>query len=277
MKRVLLSLLMLLVFGASVFSNDTFIDAAGNGNLAIIEEMLNSSININAKNHNGETALIYASQYGHTEIVKLLIDKGADVNIQNDHGYTALMYASTELKIEIIKLLIKAGADANIKTNDNEIVLNRVLGQLSGGSNNNNKNILEITKLIVASGVNLDTKDNKGYTPLLYIWYHSEGFYNGRAVGYDPTFDYILELYKILIRAGANVNAKDNNGITALIRASAYGYVEAVRFLIISGADVNVRDNRGRTALSIAAQWSRESSSSKKSDIEGMLKMAGAK
>ena len=48
---------------------------------------------------------MYASIYGHTEVVKLLVDNGADMNIKDVDGWTALMYASSYVYTEIINIL----------------------------------------------------------------------------------------------------------------------------------------------------------------------------
>ena len=52
----------------------------------------------------------------HTEVVKLLLDNGADINIKNVDGWTALMYAAEKGCKEIVKLRIDNKADLNIKT-----------------------------------------------------------------------------------------------------------------------------------------------------------------
>jgi len=46
----------------------------------------------------------------YTDIVKLLIENGADVNVKDKDGMTALMYASEEGYTEIVSLLKNAGA-----------------------------------------------------------------------------------------------------------------------------------------------------------------------
>ena len=43
--------------------------------------------------------------YGKTELVKLLLTAGADVNIKNNDGDTALIWASYNGYTEIVKLL----------------------------------------------------------------------------------------------------------------------------------------------------------------------------
>ena len=47
--------------------------------------------------------------------VKLLIDRGADVNAKDHNGQTALHGAATQGWNEIVKLLVKSHADVNAK------------------------------------------------------------------------------------------------------------------------------------------------------------------
>jgi len=54
-----------------------------------------------------KTALIHAAANGHTEIVQLLLEKGVDVNTKDNDGWTALMYAAWFRNENIIKLLNK--------------------------------------------------------------------------------------------------------------------------------------------------------------------------
>lgn len=65
----------------------------------------------------GNTALIWASGNGDVDMVQLLIDNGADINIKNKDGYTALIWASSEGHLDVVRLLLDAGANANIKDN----------------------------------------------------------------------------------------------------------------------------------------------------------------
>jgi ankyrin repeat protein len=65
---------------------------------------------VNAKNKDGRTALMFASERGHKEVVKLLIEKGAGVNVKDKYGWTALKYASENGHQEIVELLKSYGA-----------------------------------------------------------------------------------------------------------------------------------------------------------------------
>ena len=84
-------------------------------------------------------------------------------------------------------------------------------------------------------GVDVDTKDDNGLTPLQ--WAALEGH---------------KEIVELLIDTGANVNAWSKYG-TPLHYAASGGYKEIVELLIAKGADVNVKDVRGETALQKAA------------------------
>ncbi len=80
-----------------------------------IDELIKSGSNVNAKDGDDMTALMYASQNGSIVNVKKLIEAGADVNVVDVSGLTALMYASIEESDDVVKELIKAGADVNVK------------------------------------------------------------------------------------------------------------------------------------------------------------------
>ena len=73
------------------------------GHKEIVEYLLEH----NAEIHN---ALTIASYKGHKNIVEILIKNGANVNFKDYDGYTALMYANEKDFKEIIKLLKDAGA-----------------------------------------------------------------------------------------------------------------------------------------------------------------------
>ena len=75
-------------------------------------------ISINAKNNDGDTALILASRCIHINIVKLLLKFKANSNVKNNDGYTALTLASINGYTDIVKILLKNKANIDAKTND---------------------------------------------------------------------------------------------------------------------------------------------------------------
>ncbi len=70
--------------------------AAKAGNNWELKNLLNSGANVNLKDYDGWTALMYAVRYQeNTSIVDLLIDAGAQVKAKNSYNVSALMLAAT--------------------------------------------------------------------------------------------------------------------------------------------------------------------------------------
>ena len=100
------------------------INAAKEGDLKQVQELLDQGVEVDAKNENGITALMEAYGNGHMEIMQLLLEWEADVDARDTRtGTTILMAASTLGQIEIVKLLLEWEADANIKGNNGETAL----------------------------------------------------------------------------------------------------------------------------------------------------------
>jgi uncharacterized protein len=90
---------------------------------------------------------------------------------------------------------------------------------------------------LLASGVDINSRDKRGFTPLMY------------AAANDR-----VETIALLVRRGADVNARSDIGETAVICAIRYGRgkPETLKALIDAGANVNVVMSDGGTALSWA-------------------------
>jgi len=73
--------------------NEQLLQAAENGSLEQIKDLLAKGGDINAKNKEGEPVLMFAAEEGDLGVVKFLIDKGADMNAKDKNGRTAVTYA----------------------------------------------------------------------------------------------------------------------------------------------------------------------------------------
>ena len=85
------------------------------GRTEVVETLIESGADVNAKAYKGATALMGALSVGNTEVVKVLTEAGADVNAKSNEGWTALMSASQEGNAEAVEALIDAGANLNIR------------------------------------------------------------------------------------------------------------------------------------------------------------------
>ncbi len=201
---------------------------------------------------NGKTALIMAAEKCNFKMVKLLIEKGADVNLTlkgcpDDFYKNSLEYDMNKKKIEAmsynalnaavackqcadkfktIEFLLKSGAKIipSVIRADTVIYF---------GDNEN------IFKLLVASGLDINTRFYEGETALMAC---CEYRFDSGTAGY-------------LLKKGADVNICNDNGTSALMKAAKKGfYDERIAALIKAGANVNQVDKFGNTPLIYAFQ-----------------------
>lgn len=84
--------------------------AARNGRKEVVDLLLSRGADINAKERSGKTALFLAAENGHKEIVQVLLDKGADINVVTGRGDNAFSIAKKTGNTEIVDMLAKKGA-----------------------------------------------------------------------------------------------------------------------------------------------------------------------
>ena len=87
-----------------------FFKAVKSGNRNEVRKYANQ-VDINIKDSDGWTALMYATDTDDRKMISLLIELGADVNMQDDDGQTALMNAIFVNATKSANYLIKHGAN----------------------------------------------------------------------------------------------------------------------------------------------------------------------
>lgn len=97
--------------------------ASEKGNLEVVKLLLNGGANVRSKDKDGWTSFLAASQEGHIEVVKLLLEKGSNVNEKDKDNYTPLMAAACFGHEPVVKLLLEKGADINAKDNSGRTAL----------------------------------------------------------------------------------------------------------------------------------------------------------
>jgi hypothetical protein len=169
------SILMVLIFGRAVQSifqggkvnansdSETgsefkLVDASKQGRVGIVQELLTKGTDVNAKDHNGVTALIRASANGHMKVMELLLTNNADVNAKANNGVTALIAASQYEHVKVMELLLANNADVNANANNGVTAL-IVASKLWR---------MKAVELLLANNADVNAKDNAGRTPLFY-------------------------------------------------------------------------------------------------------------
>lgn len=131
-----------------------------------IKNIINKGVNINQKEENGMTLLMYiaenTSQFSCYGILHLLIKLGADINMKDNRGKTALMYASEfneySSNIETINLLINYNANVNEVDNKGMNALMYASKNIKSFSNENTVKVL-----LPLTDINHRCNNNKSY------------------------------------------------------------------------------------------------------------------
>ena len=259
------------------------LDAAKNGRVTDVLELLDEGVNVEFKDERGDTVLMCAARSGHTDCVRLLLDSGADKE-GNNNGETALIRATEWGRTDCVRLLLDVGADKEARTNCHDGFTTlmcaafhgntdclRVLVEAGGSIGATDSGGRTAIMLAAMNGfpscvqrlleieADAHAKDNFGWTALIFA-----AAADGRvsvdddpaavlAVETEQRLDRI-ECVRLLLESGADTNVKTVHGGSALIQASWTGCTECVRLLLKAGADKDaMNDHDGHTSLIVAA------------------------
>ena len=228
------------------------------------------------KDDDGVTPLHGAVYAGYKKIVELLVVQGADVNAKDDDGDTPLHNAAIEGHKEIAELLVVKGADVNAKDDDGKTPLDdaeevwedaspedkaakketanliRKHGGKSGAADSIHVAAMvgnvEAVQQHLDSGVDVNTKNKLGRTPMLYAIQggHKEiaELLVAKGAIQVPRFsitiavrDGDIEAVKQHLAVGTHVDATDSfyGKDTALNLAANFGEKEIAELLVAKG------------------------------------------
>lgn len=262
---------------------------------ALHKEMVEFLMSQGADINRGHTTPLHiAVQWWMPEVAELLLEAGADINVTDEEGKTPLYHAVVTIEwLTMVELLISHGADVNIWPENNQgnsplyhAVANGWLEIAEsfiaqGGDVNNGPqpalhiavegHSLEMAKLLLDAGAQINAQDEQGNTPLQFAFATGKLeiakllISRGADVSKAPQTalrmavkNGSVDLAKLLIEAGADINARDEEGNTPLHHAVAVSSwsTDLAKLLIEAGADINAPDKQGATPLHLAvATW----------------------
>ena len=102
---------------------------------------------------------------------------------------------------------------------------------------------LDVLKEILETGIDPNTDDDLGYTPLATVVTLSQGI----QTSYGQA--------QVLLAAGADPNRQDDLGITPIHHAARHGSESMMNVPLAGGGSPNLSDNRGETPYELALKW----------------------
>ena len=199
-----------------------FIDAATQGNVAKVKEMLRADPSLaEAKDENGLSVILKATYYGQRDVVEALLASGVELNL--------FEAAATGQTGRVGALIEQDPTLANSYSPDGFTPLS--LAVFFGHP--------ETVDALLAAGaeVNAASRETMKLTPLASAMATAQ-----------------IEIAKTLIEHGANVNAKAASDLTPLHTAAARGNIEAAKLLLKNGADINATTTDGKKPLVYAEE-----------------------
>jgi ankyrin repeat protein len=228
-------------------NSETPIFRINHWNHGIVRTLLTAGALINHQNKLGETVLMKA--WGETAF---LLDNGAALDIIDHDGRTALEWASRAFNYNKVEALLAHGAKV-VERTDREGRTDLLYAASEGDPENPN-----IASSLLAHGADGCRRDNKGRNVLMcwagaYPWDKSEA-----DPYWVPEKEISPEYFvKQALGLGVPIDATDNLGDTALMIAAFNGYAVQARALVDCGAAVDHTDDLGQTSLFFAADQNR--------------------
>ncbi|HRP68730.1 MAG TPA: ankyrin repeat domain-containing protein, partial [Turneriella sp.] len=139
-------------------NNKELVMAARSNDVARAERALESNINIDLKNEEGYTALMYAVNSGANDVAKFLLDRKARVNLQDRDGYTPLMIALFRGDASMVDMLMQYRPDVNLRHRSGRTAL--IMATWRGNT--------EMMALVLKAGARVNDQDLDGWTALMF-------------------------------------------------------------------------------------------------------------
>jgi ankyrin repeat protein len=274
----------LLTLGAASWASassgpQSLVDLIRDGNReAVLAAITSPSVDVNAVEPDGSTALLWATYKVDHEMVRALLKDGAKANVTNNYGSSPLTEAVKLGDFDLVHMLLDAHANPDSPNQDGQtaLMLAADLGQT------------KIAELLVSKGATINAVENfRGQTALM--WAAAENrpdivdllLAHGADVKVRAKYDdwprqmtsepraqfrqtggLTALLYATrsgcyrcavaIVKAGADVNQPNPDGITPLINAIDNRSFDIAMFLLDKGANPNTWDMNGRTPIYVA-------------------------
>lgn len=195
---------------------------AANDDAKCVELLIGNGANVNLRDKDGRTALMYAVQKGCDKAGELLLKNKANPNLQDKDGKTALMFAAEQGKLTSTEMLVKYEADITLtdKNGQNALMIAAAEGQT------------DIVRFLAE-----DCREEKA---------------KDAANRQQDTPGNNKPRPAYAVKKAVDLNARDNDGNTALMLAARNGHAETFQILARQkSVDFTVTNRAGQNIVDI--------------------------
>uniref|UniRef100_A0A669BFA0 Tetratricopeptide repeat, ankyrin repeat and coiled-coil containing 2 n=1 Tax=Oreochromis niloticus TaxID=8128 RepID=A0A669BFA0_ORENI len=231
------------------------------GHTDAVALLLDHGAQLDARSHDGLTALGFAAAAGHLDIVTMLSQHRAKVGHVDGSGRCVLVHAAQRGHLEVLRFLLKR-AEWSCTTccgqkgaSRSQAVQQALIAAASMGHTEERPEIntydslwgetaltaaagcgcLSVCRLLLDQGAAVEQGNKQGVTPL----------FSAVRRGH-------WQVVELFLNQGVEVNMVDQQGRTALMTAASEGHMSTAQLLLDHGASLEQTDREGLTALSWA-------------------------
>lgn len=186
-----------------------FFIALERSQINVARSLLAAGVDLNSKDHTGQTALHRATRKQDVGVMRFLIEAGISIDAENDDGRTAWSANLRNASEATLLILLNAGASPNTRAHNG---ISELYSSAASGD-------VEFVKYMLKSGTNPSIQTNFRWAPL--HWAASNGH---------------LECVKLLVEAGADSSPISDQGSTPLDLALRQENTDIVQYLRKAGA-----------------------------------------
>ena len=205
-------------------------DAVSNGNLGLLQYLIEKGGDVYEKSKDGRDCLHIAAMHGHFRLCKVLLENyNFDIHGNDDDGKCVLHYAAENGDLEFFQFLVEK---------DSNVYRQTTIGTncLHIAARNDNFRLCKV--LLENYKFDLHLKDENGWSVL-----------------HCAADNANLELFKYLIEQGSNVYSRTKNDMNCLHVAALCGCLQICKILLENyNFDINFKDDEERNVLHFSVE-----------------------
>lgn len=242
--------------------------------------MISLGGNAKTKNIEGHSPFFVAAIKDYPDVLDVLFESGLDPKTLDDRGKPLFLSAAKYGCARILPVMVeKYGIDVNTKDSEGKTAMSLAgtNSRFAGVDRDKAEKVaIECISTLINLGADVNIRDNKGRTPLMYIvrrWgipvfelVRSAGAdihacdNDGRSVFMHSAWRHekkAIEYARHFISLGEDINRRNNKGETILYDAIEYDGIELMKVFLDAGAKINVKNNDGITPLMKSVEMQR--------------------